>query len=66
MIFLCRLTDKTLTQSISLDDKREDYQNFSVLCCVWQLNSDSDMRSTHTREQFLKICAGLDLVSAFV
>jgi len=42
------------------DDKREDYQNCSVLCCVQQLCT---VICTHTyiHEQFLKLTVGLGL-----
>jgi len=38
-----------------LEDKRENYQNCSVLCCVRQLCT---MIHTHTYEQFLKSVFG--------
>jgi len=43
-----------------LEDKKENYQNFSVLCCVcaqW---------CAHTHEQFLKMSVGLGLDLFFV
>jgi len=40
-----------------LEDKREDYPNCSVLCCVQQLCT-----MIHTHEQFLKMRLGLGLV----
>jgi len=46
------------------EDKRENYQNCSVLCCVRQLYI---MIRTHTREQFFNSSVGLGLVfCAFV
>jgi len=39
--------------------ERENYQNCSVLCCVWQLYT---VIHTRTYEQFLKMRVGLGLV----
>jgi len=39
-----------------LEDKRENYQNFSVLCCVRQLCT-----MIHAYQQFLKMSVGLGL-----
>jgi len=39
-----------------LEDKREDYQNCSLLLCMTVVHND-----THTREQFLKLSIGLGL-----
>jgi len=43
-----------------LEDKRENYQNCSVLCCVWQLCTM--IWYAHAHEQFLKMSVGLGLV----
>ena len=42
-----------------LEDRRENYQNCSVLCCVQQLCT---MIHTHTYEQFLKMSVDVGLV----
>ena len=51
-----------LSSDACLEDKREDNQNCSVLCCVRQLCT---MIYAHTCEQFLNlyVCLGLDLIS---
>ena len=63
MLLFCILPLPSNRQHLSsdacLEDKREDNQNCSVLCCAWQLCTTI---STHTCEQFLQFCMlGLDL-----
>ena len=54
-------------QHLSSDDclevRREDNQNYSVLCCVQQLCT---MMCTHTCEQFLNLLVGIALDFIFV
>jgi len=46
-----------------LEDKREDYQNCSVLCCVRHLYT---MIHTHTYQQLLRLSVGLNLSLSLV
>jgi len=46
-----------------LEDKREDCQNCSVLCCILQLCA---MTYAHIYEQFLQLTVGLGLGLLFV
>jgi len=51
----------SIRHRLSYDDcVKDNYQNFSVLCCVWQL------WTMITYEQFLHLSAGLGLGLVFV
>jgi len=52
-----------LSSDDCLEDKRENYQNCSVLYCVRQLCT---IIHTHAHEQFLKINVGLGLVIVYL